>query len=298
MNIDLSKLPAPAVIETLDYETILAEMKADLTTRLAAIGITYSGEPHDPMTKELETAALRELQVRQSHNEKATQIMLAYAKGTNLDALGALPWIDTPRLTITPEDTTTTPPTAAIMEDDEPYRERMQLSYNQLTTAGSAGSYRYHAKTASGSVKDVSAVAGGAGVVTVTILSNVGDGTADQALIDTVQAYLDPDTIRPLSDTPQVQSAEILTYTIDATLTIYPGISSQAILDAVNASIAKFVDDKHKIGYSITLPAVHAALNLSGVQDVSLAGFNEVTCTQQQAPYCSSIAVTIGGTGV
>lgn len=298
MNIDLSKLPAPEVISTLDYETILAEMKSDATTRLAAIGITYSGEPHDPITKELETAALRELKVRQDHNEKATQIMLAYAKGTNLDALGALPWFDTPRLIITPEDKTTTPPTPAVMEEDESYRERMQLAYNKLTTAGSAGSYRYHAKTASGSVKDVSAIAGGSGVVLITILSNVGDGSADQKLIDLVQAYLNPEDIRPLSDTPQVKSAEILTYTINASLTLYPGAASDTVLSEVNASISKFCSDKHKLGYDIKLSAVHAALNLPGVQNVTLTGFNEVSCNEQQAPYCSSINVTVGGTGV
>ncbi|MDQ7011683.1 MAG: baseplate J/gp47 family protein, partial [Mariprofundaceae bacterium] len=146
LGIDLSRLPPPAVIDTLDYETILQQMQAEFAARWPQ----YSYEPHDPVTKVLEVTALRELLVRQRHNEHASQIMLAHARGSNLDALGALPWLQVTRLTITPADNTTVPPTPAVMESDDAFRKRMLLAYNQLSTAGATGSYQFHALSASG----------------------------------------------------------------------------------------------------------------------------------------------------
>ena len=294
MNIDLSKLPAPDVIDRLDYETILSAMQADLKARWP----DYSGEPHDPVTKVLEVAALRELMLRQSHNEKASQIMLAYAKGSNLDALGALPWLQVARKVITPADDSTIPPTPAVMEDDDSFRRRMLLAYNQLSTAGSAGSYRYHALSASDKVKDASVTSPAPGQVLVSILSTVGDGSADSSLIAEVDAALNAETVRPLTDAVTVQSAQIVTYTINATILTYPGASSQPVLDAVHASIERYTAEHHRIGLDITLSGVYAALHLDGVQKVELTGFSEIVCDETQAPYCTGITINYGGIGV
>lgn len=293
MNIDLSKLPVPDLIETLDYEAILSEMQ----TGLLALWPDYSGEPHDPVTKVLEVAALRELALRQSHNEKASQIMLAYAKGSNLDALGALPWLQIERQVITPADDTTTPPTPAVMEEDDRFRNRMLLAYNQLSTAGAAGSYRYHTLSASEQVKDVAVKSPTPGQVLVTVLSTDTDGTADALLLDTVNTALNAEAVRPLTDQVIVQSAEIVTYAINATIYTFPGASSHPVLDAVNASIANYVDQQHRIDMDVTLSGVYAALHLDGVQNVTLSGFSEIITTDTQAPYCTGITINFGGTG-
>lgn len=294
MNIDLSKLPVPSAIETLDYDTILSAMQSEFL----ALWPSYSGEPHDPITKILEVAALRELQVRQSHNEKASQIMLAYAVGSNLDALSALPWLQVTRQIITPADDTTTPPTPAVMEDDDRFRQRLLLAYNQLSTAGSIDSYKYHTLTANSTIKDVKVDSPVPGGVRVSVLSSIGDGTVLTAVIDQVSAALTAESVRPLNDTVTVQSAEIVNYSIDATLTLYPGESYQVIIDAVNASINEFVTSNHKLGYDINVSGVYAALRLNGVQNVVLNGFSEIICTDQQAPYCTAITLSDGGTGV
>lgn len=294
MNIDLSKLPIPSAIETLDYASILSEMKAEFLL----LWTSYSGEPHDPITKVLEVAALRELKIRQSHNEKASQIMLAYAAGSNLDALGALPWLQVKRQTITPADNTTTPPTPAVYEDDDRFRQRMLLAYNQLSTAGSIDSYKYHTLSTDSSIKDVKVDSPISGTVRVTVLGDSGDGTVSSPVLVLVDTALSAETVRPLNDTVTVQSAEIISYSIDATLTLYPGESYQAITDAVNASINDFVLNNHKLGYDINVSGVYAALRLNGVQNVTLNGFVEIICTDQQAPYCTSILLSDGGVSV
>jgi phage-related baseplate assembly protein len=294
MNIDLSKLPAPSAIETLSYDVILQEMKASFI----ALWPSYSDEPHDPITKVLEVAALRELLLRQSHNEKASQIMLAYALGSNLDALGALPWLQVARQVITPADDTTTPPTPAIYEDDARFRQRMLLAYNQLSTAGAIGSYRYHTLSASELVKDVGIKSPTPGQVLVSILSTIGDGTADTTLLNTVDSALSAEEVRPLTDEVIVQSATIINYSIDATIITYTGASSQPVIEAVQESIATYTEQQHRIGIDITLSGIYAALHLEGVQNVTLSGFSEIICDDTEAAYCTGIIITNGGTGV
>ena len=84
--VNLSQLPAPNVVESLDFETILAEMIADLQGRDPTFTALVES---DPAYKILEVCAYRELLMRQRVNESAKAIMLAYATGADLDQLGA-----------------------------------------------------------------------------------------------------------------------------------------------------------------------------------------------------------------
>lgn len=85
--LDLSQLPPPEVVEGLSFETILAEMTADLKARDPAFDALVES---DPAMKILEVAAYRELLLRQRVNDAARGVMLAYAAGADLDHLGAL----------------------------------------------------------------------------------------------------------------------------------------------------------------------------------------------------------------
>lgn len=85
--IDLSKLPAPKIVEELNFEAILAAMRADLEGRLP--GWTAAVLESDPANKILEVAAYRELLLRQRINEAARACMLAFASGSDLDHLSA-----------------------------------------------------------------------------------------------------------------------------------------------------------------------------------------------------------------
>lgn len=85
--IDLSQLPAPSVVEPLDYEQILGAMLADLKTRDPSFTALVES---DPAYKILEVAAYRELLIRQRVNDAGRSVMLAYAHGSDLDHLGAL----------------------------------------------------------------------------------------------------------------------------------------------------------------------------------------------------------------
>lgn len=84
--VNLSKLPPPVVVEQLDFETIFAEMLADLQSRDPVFTALVES---DPAFKILEVAAYRELLIRQRANESAKAVMLAFANDADLDQLGA-----------------------------------------------------------------------------------------------------------------------------------------------------------------------------------------------------------------
>ncbi len=88
-TIDLSQLPAPDVVEELDFETILAERKATLISLYPeegqdAVARTLALES-EPIVKLLQENAYREVIWRQRVNEAARAVMLAYASGSDLD---------------------------------------------------------------------------------------------------------------------------------------------------------------------------------------------------------------------
>lgn len=85
--IDLSKLPAPQLIEELDYEAILNEMRKKLRELLPE-WTGYELES-DPANKVLEVAAYREMLLRQRVNEAARGVLIAFAQGSDLDQLAA-----------------------------------------------------------------------------------------------------------------------------------------------------------------------------------------------------------------
>lgn len=84
--IDLSKLPAPTIVEPLEFDQLVLEILADLIAR----DPVFEGlVPTDPMYKLIEVVAFRELLLRQRVNEAAKGVMLSYAQGSDLDQIAA-----------------------------------------------------------------------------------------------------------------------------------------------------------------------------------------------------------------
>jgi phage-related baseplate assembly protein len=297
--IDLSLLPAPDFVEVIDYETILAERKARLVSlypadEQAEISATLAIES-EPITRILQENAYRETVLRQRVNDAGRAKMLAYAKGNDLENLAAEYKLK--RLTITPEDTTTTPATPAVMESDDSLRERTQEAYEALSTAGPRGAYVAHARNADGRVADATAISPDPCDAVVTILSTEGDGTAGEDLIKIVTAALSDEDVRPVGDRLVVQSANIVHYAIDASLVLSStGPEAEITLAAANASLSKYVAVKRKLGRDINRSAIMAALHVEGVTRVDLtAPAADLSLDDTQAGYCDAVSVVKGG---
>lgn len=291
-DIDLSQLPAPQVIEALDFEGILAELKADLIARHPAAAEVLDLES-EPLVKLLEVAAYRELVLRARYNDEARALLLAYAIGSDLDHIGAT-YYQEARLLVTPADPEAVPPVPAVWESDDDYRSRLALKPESYSVAGPTGAYRYHALSASGLVKAASVTSPQPGTTTVYVMARSGDGTPDAGLVATVLAALDAETIRPLSEEVLVEAASIIDYTIDVDLTVYPGPSGEAALIAAQAELEALAAASHTLDREVTLSAITAAAQRPGVKrNVINQPLADVVCGIGEAPYCTAIAVRI-----
>lgn len=297
-TIDLSQLPAPDVVETLDYETLLAERKATLislypTDKQEAVARTLSLES-EPIVKLLQENAYREVILRQRINEAAEANMVAWANGADLDQLGANNGVV--RLTLTAADDSAIPPVAAVMESDDDFRLRVASAFEGLSVAGPTGAYEFHAKSADGRVSDATAISPSPACVTVTVLSREGDGVAAADLLALVDAALNDENVRPVADRLTVQSAAIVNYSVDAVLYIYPGPEAEPVRAAAEAKLQAFVSAQRRLGRDIRQSALYAALHVEGVQRVQLnAPAQDVVLDKTQAGYCTGYTITVGG---
>jgi len=297
-TIDLSQLPAPDVVETLDYETLLAERKATLISlypadQQEAVARTLSLES-EPIVKLLQENAYREVILRQRINEAAEANMVAWANGADLDQLGANNGVV--RLTLTAADESAIPPVAAVMESDDDFRLRVASAFEGLSVAGPTGAYEFHAKSADGRVSDATAISPSPACVTVTVLSREGDGVAAADLLAVVDAALNDENVRPVADRLTVQSAAIVNYSVDAVLYIYPGPEAEPVRAAAEAKLQAFVSAQRRLGRDIRQSALYAALHVEGVQRVQLnEPAQDVVLDKTQAGYCTGYTITVGG---
>ncbi|EOZ0908387.1 baseplate J/gp47 family protein [Klebsiella pneumoniae] len=295
-TIDLSQLPKPTIIEELDFEIILAEVKAVMVAAFpadqqAAVAAAL-GLESEPLNIIAQAMAYRELLLRQRINEGAAACMLSHSTGDDLDNIAAN--MDTERLTITAATDTTD----AVMESDEALRLRAQAAFEGMSVAGPSAAYEYFARSASGQVADARATSPSPAEVVVAVLSTEGDGTASAALLAAVAAAVNDEEVRPLGDRVTVQSAEIVEYKIDATLYLYPGPESEPIINAAMASLKAFLaDNDKKIGRDIVRSAISAALHVQGVQRVVInAPAADLQIDNTQAARNTGYAVDNGGT--
>lgn len=289
--VDLSRLPAPAVIEALSYEQILADMVARLKTLLPEFDATVES---DPAVKILQVAAYREFLLRARVNDAGRAVMVPYATGTDLDNLAAL--MGVARFLITPANATTG--AAAVYESDDDFRRRLVLAPEGYSVAGPEGAYIFHALSAASDVLDASATSPSPGEVVVTILSRVGSGTASAALIASVTDYISAETRRPLTDHVTIRSAAIVEYRIEAMIRTYAGPDAAIVMAEAQRRVAAYVADNHRLGRDITRSGIFAALHVDGVQNVVLtAPASDVVLDRTQASWCTAIAVTFAGLG-
>lgn len=295
-SIDLSLLPPPDVIAPLDYESLLTAIQQRIITLTdeqdrAAVKNVLALDS-EPLTKLTEAYAYRALLQRQSINDAARAVMLAYASGADLDNLAAN--FDVYRLTIRAADTGAIPPVPAVMESDSDFRKRTQQAFEGLSVAGPTAAYEFFARSADGNVADAKAFSPDPACVTVTILSRDGDGTADQALLDTVNAALNDEDTRPVADRVTVQSANIVNYNLEATLYCYPGPESAPLLQAAIAGIQAYINAQHRIGRSVYLSAIDAALSVEGVEHVVITQpAADLVLDKTQASWCAAPQITL-----
>ncbi|OLF55241.1 baseplate J/gp47 family protein [Pseudomonas chlororaphis] len=289
--VDLSQLPAPQVLESLDFEEIYGEelqrFREYMDDKWDAL------LESDPITKLLELGAFRRMQNRARVNDAAKALLLAYAEGADLDQLAAN--VNLKRLVVQAEDLNAVPPVEKVLEAHDALRERVQLVYEGLTTAGPRNSYILHARNASGRVADATAESPAPAEVVVTVLDLEGTGLAPPELLETVRLHLSDDDVRPVADRLTVQSAQILTYRVDALVYMSgTGPENEAILAECEQRLRAWVNPRRRLGLEVARSGVDAQLHIAGVSRVELVGWSDIRPTKAQAAWCEDIKVTRG----
>ena len=293
-QVDLSSLPAPNIVETLDYEAILAEMKA------ACIALMPNIEPvlqleSEAANKVLQVAAAYVLMIRAEINDGAKAVLLAYATGSDLDHIGALYGVERAVIQEQTEDDD------EVLEDDDSFRSRIQIAPEGFSVAGPRGAYEVHALSADADVKDVAVIGPGnpslpvpSGHVNLYVLSATGDGTADPALLELVGAAVNAEDVRPLTDTVTVSSATVASFEVTARIEMLNGPDTGVVLEEAQAALTEYLDTAHAIGATVAISGIHGALHRPGVRRVVItAPVADIIAAPNVAPFATTVTITV-----
>lgn len=317
--IDLSRLPAPDVVETLSFESILRAMKDDFAARHPGFDAWLES---DPAIKLMEAAAYRELLIRQRVNDAARSVMPAFAAGADLDHLAAFYGVE--RQALDPGDPDALPPIPPTREADGDLRRRVQMAPEAMTTAGAAGSYVFNALSAgetpatidvaspepgrivvthvfdpngfSAKVKDATAVSPAPGNVVVTVLGRDGNGAPDRATLDAVRTRLSGDRVRPLGDRLTVRAAAIVDYRVEAVLYPCDGPDVEVVKAEAERRFWRYAADQHVLGGAVARSGIDAALHVPGARKVEPVGWRDIETDEAHAPYCVGLDLRVAET--
>ena len=183
------------------------------------------------------------------------------------------------------------------LENDDNFRERIQLSAEKYTNAGSRLSYKYWALDAHQDILDVSVISPEPGHVAVYVLMENGELPSPE-ILTLVEDSVSGDKTRPLTDFVSVSAPVQVNYDLDVTYYISSANSVQA------ASIQKNVQDaidsfllwqRSAIGRDINPSELISRIQQAGAKraDVASPGFTALGLAQVAKDVSAS--VTYGG---
>lgn len=284
-RIDLSGLPAPDVLIPIDYENMLAAIKADLISRDPSLTDALSLES-DPLTKLLESVAYLNMLKTNQVNQTAKAMLLAYATGTTLDHLALA--VNVSRLLVKQGNPNAVPPMPDIYESDEAFRRRIQLE-PERASAGSEGAYMFWALSSDGDVRDISVVTATAGVVTVYVQSH-SELVASDILKEKVRQAVDNPNRKPFTDQVRIASGQPFGFDVQAELTLYPGPDKDVVMATARAELDKYLEKVRYLGYDVTISGLHHALHQAGVQRVKLlAPLTDINLPKGKYANCTGV---------
>lgn len=273
-QLDLSKLPVPDVIETIDYET---EFAAVLERYRVLMGDEWTATlQSDPVMKLLQDVAYEKITLRARVNAAARAVLLASSGRNDLDHVLSL--VGAERLE---------------QEQDDAFRERGRLAPYGFSTAGPGNAYRYHALSAHDDVLDVLVDSPQPGLVRVTVLSRSGQGVPTDEVLTAVRERLNAEDVRPLSDTVLVEPARVVLWELLATLHFPSGAATEPAIVAAQAAAEAYAMASRRLNRPLRRNMVIAALGVDGVVDVELLSLaSDIEAGVQVAPFCTRIQLT------
>ncbi len=276
--IDISVLPKPEVIETVDYEAIVKLMRDDLVARFPAIVGVVDLES-EPARKLLEVFGYREIVLRARINDAARANLLAFATGTDLDHLAA--FYDVVRM---------------AGETDARLRTRVVLAIRGRSPGGTAPRYRYVALSSDIRVADAVVWREGTSpLVRCAIYATDNNGVPDAALLQTVREHLTAPDVRMVNDTILVTAAVQKVENITARIKLLPNTSDSIVADIETVLRADWLAERG-LGFDLTRSWIVSKLMLGGVYSAEvLTPAADVIAQPSEAIAIGSVAITVLG---
>ncbi|MGL5286159.1 MAG: baseplate assembly protein [Aeromonas sp.] len=271
----MALLPKLSLVKQMTHEEIQGEMMK--------VGGLGEQSPSNPAFRGVLAGSYRETLLRQDGDDQVRSVMLATATGTDLDHIGITYYRGVDGLPVLRLDG----------ESDEEYRQRLHESPAGLSTAGPSASYEFHSKSAHPNIKQALCTNPEPVHIEMILLGKDGDGTVTEAQCRLVEGYLW--TRRPMTDYVKAIPAEIVRYTVKATVYQVKNSDPAAVLAKAIEQGKAYVTMQHRLKGKATTSALHAVLTAPGVDEVVLHDWVDVTCGERQAPYCVELLVEDGG---
>lgn len=279
-KVDLSKHRPPFVFQPEDPEKIYNDMKKDFESRMRLQFPAYVLKESDPAAKLLQTAAFNSVLNLQKINDSMKQVYVSHAEGKALDELAKFFGIDTR------EDG----------ESDDQLRNRMLLSYDSFSTAGTRDSYKYHAfkvseanKLGLFSIKAYTKKPGHVGITcmfphqfNLKLESKEREKLGEKTEI--IKEYLNRDDIRPLNEMLTVELCQPVKKSIDVKITVVSESFKDEVKLVAEEAFKNYARECFKIGEDITISSLHACLTVPNVVKVTLSISEDIKIENNQTP--------------
>lgn len=285
MAFELVGLPAPDILETLDYDTVFGQILAQFRSRYPDYTSIVEGDPGYSI---LEAIAWQETMTRKRINDAARALLVTHAVGADLDNIGAL--FAVTRQIVTPADPEADPPIEEVLETDARLRDRI-INTLEAIVPGSYAWYRNYALEADSRVHEALVLRTNPGEVTVYVQGIRPDTVPTNEILTAVRTYLNEDARRFICDTVIVAAVGTVNYTVTATVQVRGGFVPADVLAKVQERFAAFAVDREVVGKPIPLSAIYDALVVNEVEAIHLTSPTaDVTVTNIQVPLLQGTA--------
>ncbi|MBQ3449572.1 MAG: baseplate J/gp47 family protein [Synergistaceae bacterium] len=185
-------------------------------------------------------------------------------------------------------------------ENDENFRERIQIAPESFSVAGPKGAYEYYARSAHQDIIDVAVIGPPeieAGYVRLYPLMKGGE-LPSQEVLDAVLAKCGADDVRPLTDCVSVHSPETVSYALNVKYYIDRAKATQSteIQVSVESAIHEWVTwQRSKLGRDLNPSELNHRIISAGAKraEITSPSFRVLKSSELAVP--SSMTITFGG---
>lgn len=192
---------------------------------------------------------------------------------------------------------TVTTSLGADVEQDSPYRERIQLAPEAFSCAGPSGAYRSLARSAHQDIADVAVWSPEPGTVDLRPVATGGELPSDEILA-AVRAKMSPDDAVPLNDTVTVAAPELVHYELDVAWSLARAASAMAstVSAAVDAAVESYrIWQRTVPGRDINPTRLISLMEQAGARRVHVKSPVYTQLVPRQLARETSVTVTFAG---